>query len=830
MTATYVGIDLGTTNSVICAYDGNELRICKSPEQNDVTPSAISFDRRGHKFFGLQAYNSAARDPENAATLFKRFMGTGTRIALSAAHLELTPEECSAELLRYLIGYLPEEIRASGVAGTIITVPAAFNQMQKEATLVAAEQARIGSVLLLQEPVAAVMSVMRSQSSDGRFLIYDLGGGTLDIAIAESVGRRVTLLSHGGIPMCGGRDIDRLIVQHIVCPWLCANFALPNDLLEQSRFSLLSRVATWATERAKIELSSRDSATISVPEVELRTRDERGQEVYLEVPISREALNALTKALIQDTISAATDALRHAGLTSSDIARLVFVGGPTQYKPLRDQVATALGISPSTEVNPMTAVAEGAAVYAESVNWSDAKRGRKAVRNTLAGDSLGISFAYMARTPGLETKCAVSLAKKIAAGFEFQIDSLDSGWSSGRIRLADGVITALPLNKSGSNTFKVFVFSPSGEPLRLPEDRITVVRTAATIDSVPASHSVGVEVLERLGGRSTLEYLVRAGDPLPKKGRTAFRAAESLRAGSASSLNFKLWEGEIAEPVSDNRNIGAVKILGSDFDDGVIPAGAELLCDFEVLDSGTVNVSLTVPSIGATFNSSRNFYSPQDGQIDFVHASRLVVSEAEQVRTRVEAIAAKIGSEKLEKVESRLASATSLSASSDPESSKHALEDVLEAKRLLAQVRLGNLEALRQMDLDANIEFFSKVVKPNARPSEVSSHENLVASARRVIARPDGEFESYLSEMRDINSTVLFRQDWFLVDRFNQFAASPEGFPNAAQYEQLIARGKDAVKSDDMATLRSVLAELFRGRVTIGGDEGPFDAVNLLRG
>ena len=828
---TYAGIDLGTTNSAICTYDGDKLHICKSPEQNDITPSAICFDRRGGKFVGQRAYDSAALNPDSVAVLFKRFMGTGTRIAVPACHLELTPEECSAELLRVLFGYLPEEVRTAGVAGTIITVPAAFNQMQKEATLAAAEQAQIGKVLLLQEPVAAIMTVMRTRADDGRFLIYDLGGGTLDIAIAESIGGRVTLLTHGGIPMCGGRDIDRLIVEHVVLPWLRHTFTVPEDALQTPRYSALARMAGWAAERAKIQLSSRDEAIISADEGDLRVRDEQGQEIYLNVPISRTVFDGLIKGLIDETIAAARDALGQAGLSASDVARLVYVGGPTLYKPLRDQVSSALGIAPSTEVNPMTAVAEGAAVYAETVNWSDAKRGKKAVRGTLdAGAGMGISFAYMARTPSLETKCAVKLTDAIADGHEFQIDSLDSGWSSGRIRLANGVILELPLSKSGANTFKVFVFRPTGEPLRLPDDRLSIIRTAATVDSIPASHSVGVEVLERIGGQSTLEYLVRAGDSLPKKGNLTFRAAESLKAGSSGALNFKLWEGEIAHPVSDNRFIGAVKILGSDVDDGVIPAGAELICDYEVLESGTVNVSITAPSIGATFNTGHNFYSPQDGQVDFAHASQLIAKEAEQVRTRVDAIAEKVESDKLEKAQTRLASAAELSSSGDPESSKHALEDVLEAKRLLAQVRQDNLQQIRQLDLDGEIEAFNGMIRNVAKPSETTSFDNLVASARRAITRTDGEFDGYLTEMRRIIIAVLWRQDWFLIDRFNDLSASPDGFADAAHYGQLIARGKEAVRADDMATLRTVLAELYESRMTIGGEEGMFDAVNLLRG
>lgn len=134
----YIGIDLGTTNSAVSVYDGENLRLFKSPDQNDVTPSAIFIDKRGNKYFGKRAYEQAAHNPESAATLFKRFMGTSTPVKLPAVNLTMTPEECSAEILRVLFGYLPEEIRNDPETGTVITVPAAFNQMQKDAMLAAA--------------------------------------------------------------------------------------------------------------------------------------------------------------------------------------------------------------------------------------------------------------------------------------------------------------------------------------------------------------------------------------------------------------------------------------------------------------------------------------------------------------------------------------------------------------------------------------------------------------------------------------------------------------------------------------------------------------------
>ena len=144
----------------------------------------------------------------------------------------------------------------------MITVPAAFDQMQKNATMAAAEMAGIGKVELVQEPVAAVMSYMKARGgSDGIFLIYDFGGGTLDIAIAESIRKRVAILAQGGIQMCGGRDFDRTLVDNH-CPTLARMkiLTLPDDISVNPKYKPLLRLATWATERAKIELSARDES------------------------------------------------------------------------------------------------------------------------------------------------------------------------------------------------------------------------------------------------------------------------------------------------------------------------------------------------------------------------------------------------------------------------------------------------------------------------------------------------------------------------------------------------------------------------------------------
>jgi molecular chaperone DnaK len=827
----YIGIDLGTTNSAICAYDGESLRLFKSPEQNDVTPSVIFVDTRGNRYVGKRAYDNAARNPDRAATVFKRFMGTSTLLKLPAANLTMSPEECSAEILRVLFGYLPEEIRNDPETGTVITVPAAFNQMQKDATLAAAELAGIGKVALMQEPVAATMSVMRHRKGDGIFLVYDLGGGTLDIAIAESINGRVSLLEHGGVAMCGGRDFDRALLDSIVKPWLHEHFELPDDLSTDKRYTMLRHMATWAAERAKIELSASEEVAVTLDDSELRAKDGSNADIYLDIPLSRGAFSELIEDRVQETIAAARETIEKAGLSPHDIGRIVFVGGPTQYKPLRDKVAFELGIAASTDVNPMTAVAEGAAIFAESIDWSSKNRVRKSGRGALATGALDLSFTYQARTPDSKAKIIAKVVGSTTSGSAFQFDSLDTGWSSGRVPLKDGASAELPLTKPGENQFKVFVFDGAGGALKLPQDRISISRTAAQIDAIPASMSVGVEAREKIGGRALLDYLVREGDQLPKKGKKVFKVEESLRAGAAGSIKFKLWEGNIDHPITDNRFIGMFEIKGSDISDGVVAKGADLVCEFEMLDSGNIFLEVTIPSIGASFNSGRNFYSRQEGQIDYANAAKRISEEAEGVANRVNDVASNVDDERLDQARARLKRAAAAKGTdSDPEAAKQAMDDIQEAKKLLAQARKTHRRTIRQLELERTVTFFNATVRQHARPAELGSFDNLTKTAQRAIDNNSSEFESHLDELRSKNFAILWRQDWFVINRFKWLSESTYLFPDAGAHAQLSKLGEQALQSNDIEKLRQVVSALDMTRVGSGAEDDMLTVSNILVG
>lgn len=802
----YIGIDLGTTNSAISCYDGVNVQVFKSPEQHDVTPSAIYYDKRGNKYVGSRAYNNASRNPDNAAILFKRFMGTNTKIKLPIINKELTPQECSAEVLKALYGYLPEEIRNEGDTGTVITVPAAFNQMQKDATLEAAQLAGIGKVALMQEPVAAVMSVMKSRNTNGIFLIYDLGGGTFDVAIAQSISGKVDLISHGGIAMCGGRDFDRALIENICKPWLLQNFNLPIDFVTNPQYKSLIRMVAWAAEKAKIELSARKEAIISLPETELNLRDLDGEEIYIDISISRQDYNPLIREKIEASIEATRNALEHANLTPNDIEKIVFVGGPTQYKPLRDMVSSELAIPASMDVNPMTAVSEGAALFAESIDWNSQKRGRKKSTGSIKTGILDISFDYMARTTDSKAKVVVKTTQQLN-DYELQIDNMETGWTSGKITLMHGTNLYLPLANRGENHFKIFVFDETDKNITLENDKIIISRTAASVSAIPASSSIGVAVKSH--SINKLDYWVKKGDHLPAKGQKIYRATQSIKAKSSDSLNFNLYEGEIIEPVADNKFIGTFSIKGSDFDEGIIPAGSDLIVNYEMLDSGNIIIEVDVPSIGNSFKSGRNFYSKDSAQIDYSDANERINELTDNMISNIDELEEKISDDRLNTARNKLNQAKkACQSNADPELSKQAEDLLQEVKELLSKTKKDHKKIVRQITLDEKIEHFENF-RELASTIEQNKVENLKRSAQRAIDNNSNDFESYINEIQEICNDILFRQDETFIHIFNHLANSPHYFNNKNEFNSLVAQGHHAKSQNDIDKLKTTIAKMY---------------------
>ena len=690
----------------------------------------------------------------------------------------------------------------------------------------AARLAGFSNVALMQEPVAAIMSVMRVSKQQGIFLIYDLGGGTFDVSIAENIGRKVNLLTQGGKEMCGGRDWDRRIFNNIVVPWLRKNFKLPDDFLASSRYKRLCRMALFASEQAKIELSSSNETTIRADDNTLHSMDTEGNEIYIDIPIVRNDLDALITDIIEETIQVTRETFAKAGLTAGDIEKIVFIGGPTNDKPLRDKVSEELSLKAeaNTDVNPMTAVAEGASIFAESIDWSDIRHNRKA-SNAEIITGMNITFRYTARTSEAKAKVAFLTDKDVT--FSVEITSTDSGWSSGRANMKNGMTLDLPLFIDGENTFDVHVYDSFGHTMPLKESRIIITKTMATIGAIPASHSVGVQVLDKLGGTSILVYLVKKDDFLPKKGHMIFKAGQTLKAGSHDTLKFHLWEGDISNPIDDNRYIGTYEIPGTKFEYGIIPTGADILCEYEMSDSGAIHLGVSIPCVGADFGN-QNFYSRQD--IDLSDTDSIADS-GQRMLERIEKITDKVDDPKLEKARDKAMKAASINTqANDQEYTQEAFNELLEAKKLVAQARNEHIKEIRQIDLDSCVNFFNERVRQHSNPSEADAFDNLTKAAQRSIDRNDTEFESQLNELRGKNFNILWRQDWFVVDWFNMMIQDPYNFTDRIRFKSLMQAGLSFKVNDQIDDLRAIVAELFRIQITDTIGEEMYDITTIVKG
>ena len=824
----YIGIDLGTTNSAICSFDGEKTRIWKSPEQSDVTPSAIFIDRRGNRFYGTRAYNQAPAAPDNSATLFKRYMGTNTKIKLRALQLEMTPEECSAEILKVLYGYLPEEIRNDPDTATVITVPAAFNQMRKNATLDAAKMAGIGKVALMQEPVAAIMSVMQTQKNEGIFLIYDLGGGTFDVSIAENIGGKVNLLGHGGIEVCGGRDIDRLIFNNIVYPWIADNFDIPDDFASNKKYARFRRIAIWAAEAAKIELSSNETACISLNEMQAGTTDESGMEMYLDIDITRPMIDRLLNDIINSTIEKTRETMETAGITANDVEMIVFVGGPTNYKPLRDRVAFELALKANIDVNPMTAVAEGASIFAESIDWSSESHNRKAA-NEVASTGFDLDIKYEARTALNHARVMCVLSANLS-GYSIEFGSLESGWISGRYNLQNGLVIELPVNHNGENHFSVNIYNAFGQAQPCPIKSITITRTLATIGAIPASHAISFEAADQLGGAETLDCIIHEGDILPKRGTRTYRCATTIKAGSFDYFSVKLWEGSIPSPIYDNQFIGEVKVLGTDLPNGVLPAGSEIECEYEMADSGTISVTVSIPCLGMTFNG-KNFYSRMAGQIDLSDIDGVSEAGSDLLR-RIDEMSSCVNDNRLADAREKALQAAELNSKDgvDEETVSKVESELRNAKKTMSKVRQDNLATIRKMELRECVESFNNLVRQYATSNEEQSFDNLSKTAQRAIDNYDNNFDNILNQMYFKSVQILMRQDWFIVDQYKRNASQSTGIIDRQLHQELRRKGDDALSRGDIDTVRKVLSAMIGNSVTTNDGRGMFENPNLIKG
>lgn len=794
------GIDLGTTNSAIATMDHGRIRVFKNADGVEHTPSVIRIDRTGTMHVGRRAYQHLDDDSANTHGEFKRLMGTAHQLPFKATGRALAPEALSAEVLKSLRA---DAARAGfECEAAVITVPAYFEIVGCEATQRAATAAGLVAAPLLQEPIAAAIAAGADLASqgDGYWLVYDLGGGTFDVAIISRQRGHLSVVDCAGDNHLGGKDFDWMIVDRLVIPALCRTFNLPGFARGNERYQTLLAKLKARAEDAKIVLTGQTEVVVDVDNC---GEDEDRRPIELTVPIRRQDYEPLIAPLVAKTIQLCRQTLERARLNPAAIERVILVGGPTMTPAIRVAIQDGLGVPVDVRLDPLTVVAQGAAVFASAQPFPHAQQ-RRAPGKVL----VRLSFAALSQQPTtmVAGRLEASAGGAASGAVRVQMIREDGGWQSGLLEVTDGAfVCPVALRQNHTNTFRLAIIDAAGQQVPGEPESFCITH-GLSVANPPLQRTIGVELItERGEGR--YEPLVPRGTPLPAKRTRTFRAAHSVIPGSADQvLNIHVYEGEHETP-EHNRYLGTLTIKGNQIR-RPLPANAELEVTLSVDASRHPAAEAYVPILDETFSE---ILTEQVAPKPDVNRLARELSDAQ---SRWEGLSRPEAGlrDTTPDIEHQFTEATVELAAAhggDPGALEKADRLIREIQAQLASEQKAGELPTRLRDLDQALEAARRIVGEHGQGSDQAELAAIERDAERARERRDARLcQTAIDRLWQLHWNVLARHDGFWIGIFQRLAEE-ERFSDPQMAQRLIAEGGRALQAQDMMRLRDATRQLW---------------------
>ena len=591
------GIDLGTTNSTIARLNGVAVEVFRNAEGFEYTPSAVWIDKQGKLVVGRIAKEWCEREPDNAFMEFKRHMGGRHEFAFARSGRKMSPEALSAEVLKCLRA--DAERRGDSITSAVITVPADFTLDQCEATKRAANLAGLEHSLLLTEPVSAAQAYGFEREDEKTFwLVYDFGGGTFDAAIIQVRDGLIQTVGSGGDNELGGKNIDWAIVEQLFIPALHGR-ALTGFARGSAKWNGAIAKLKIQAEAAKMRLSAADATDVAI---DFLCTDDRGDPVEFNYELRRADLERLAAPFIRRSINICKETLESRRLAPGHIAKIIMVGGPTLMPFLREQLSDAsegLGIPLECDVDPLTVVARGAAVFAGSQRMPDGDWKKR-----VKAGQYGIRLDYSPVGPDTDPPVAgiVSAEEGTSVDFtgytiEFLNPEIRPPWRSGKIGLGPkgNFMTIVSAEKGKANTFQIELRDGTGalQGLNPARFQITVKGTGQVQITLP--HGVGVA----LANNEVMPFFER-GVAIPSMKTKELHTAVAIQKGhDGQLLRVPIVEGDKSR-ADRNRLIGTLTIPANNISRDV-PAGSSIEVTIQIDQSRLIRTSAFIPILDEDF-------------------------------------------------------------------------------------------------------------------------------------------------------------------------------------------------------------------------------------
>jgi len=807
------GIDLGTTNSLIAKFNKGTVEIFKNPIGfKETLPSVVGF-RNDRIFVGEQARTYAEKDPKNVVSRFKRKMGTTESFRIRSIGSSKTPVELSAFVLKELKTFIRTGETPDAV---VITIPACFDMVQSNATKEAGYAAGFKHVILLQEPIAASLAYANKERNidlkNSQWIVYDLGGGTFDVALVRIVEGELKIIDHEGDNYLGGGDFDALIVEKLIVPQLEKKGKF-DSLLGQMRSESGAYNRLWyrllrGAEDAKVVLSSRTSAEIDLGLANIV--DEAGETVDGDITVTRSEFEALIKDMVDSTAEMLKKILTRNSLRAEDLMFVLMVGGSTYIPFVRKRIEELIGTRVNTGIDPTNAIAVGAAYFAgtKEIQLCD-KKGAKLV----PAGALRIKVAYNRASREREEIFAARVEGDVT-GLFYRIARGDGGYDSGLKKLTAKIEEDLPLQEDEYNLFAFRVYDSRNNVVPADFDSIQIAQGIYPPPGqmLPEDLCLVLDDVERQEQR--LELIFARNTILPARRKVSgHTASKTLIHGTEEEIHIMVMEGTEQNLWSANKHVGDLVIPAKHLQRDIL-RGTDIDLEFEVSESRDLTIKAYVTSSGKEYS---NVFTPALRNVTVKALTEEIQLLAATVeKERVEAIANE-NYEVAEKIETlrppvqEIEGEAMLLLLDDTTDDRYKLED---RKRSIAQ-ELHQLTAGKRLERLRN-EYLSlkdettEIVKHGGNDYERQQLNELLAQEHTFLNSTNPQkLEERMDQLRHIGFQILRRTPDFLMAWFQELISKREVLNDQIQAKNLIEAGKKHIESEDYEKLAEVISRLY---------------------
>ena len=606
------GIDLGTTNSAICRMESGEPVIKKTDTLKDTMPSCISVNKKRSIKCGDGAYNDMKSDKRRATKTwkrgtsntyveFKRTMGTDMLYHSSNMDKDYTSEELSSEVLKALRSFITDE----SVNAAVVTVPAKFNANQVAATKRAAKMAGIEHCEILQEPIAASMAYgLTTQEKNGYWMVFDFGGGTFDAALLKVEDGIMQVFDTAGDNYLGGKNLDEAIVDNIILPYLKDNYVIDGILADNDKRDVLREAMKTYAEEAKIALSFKQQEDI-ISNLGDLGEDEDGEEIELDITITQNQLFGVLRPIFQKAVDICISLLQRNNMTGAQLNKLILVGGPTHSPLIRQMLKEQVTPNVDTSIDPMTAVASGAALYASTIdNENKVEKVAGTIQLDVKYEATSVELiewvSVKLDTNNSEWGCPNRILVELVRG--------DKAWSSGKVEVDSmGNVIEANLIEGKPNLFTIVAYDEKGTMLPCFPNAITIIQ-GSKVGSAVLPYNIGIEVWNREKNRAVFETIpgLEKTRTYPATGvKNGLKTTTLLRPGvEQDTLKIPIYQ---AEYKGDGKSailfehIDDVIITGLEVD-SLIAENSEVELTIKAVKDGLYDIDIYFPSVDFTIS------------------------------------------------------------------------------------------------------------------------------------------------------------------------------------------------------------------------------------